>query len=126
MAEGLARSLAGPGVEVCSAGSRPDVRGVHPAAVAALAEKGIDIRHHTSKNVNDLPGPFDYVISLCDDAAQDCPYLAARIARLHWGLPDPSAVPGDDAAVLAAFRGTRDEIERRLRAWLAEQSLLRP
>jgi thioredoxin type arsenate reductase len=123
IAEGLARAMVAPGVEVASAGSRPDVRGVHPLAVAVMREKGIDLSGHAPKQVNDLSGEFDYVISLCDDAARDCPHLAARRERLHWGLPDPAAATGDEAAQLEVFRAIRDEIERRLRAWLAARGL---
>jgi arsenate reductase len=126
IAEGLARAMAIPDVEVASAGSRPDVRGVHPMAVEVLREKGIDIRSHYPKKVDDLDGEFDYVITLCDDAAQDCPFLAARRARIHWGMPDPAVALNKGEDQLTVFRNTRDEIERRLREWLAELKLLRP
>ena len=122
MAEGLARALAVPGVEISSAGTHPAC--VHSLAVAAMRDRGIDISAQRSKRVEDAPGPFDYVITLCDDAAQNCPFVPARRERLHWGLPDPAATPGDDAARLASFRAVRDEIERRLRPWLASLQLL--
>lgn len=122
MAEGLARHLAAPGVEVASAGTHP--AGVNPLAVEVMRERGIDISAQCSKRVGEVPGEFDYVITLCDDAARNCPVLPARRARLHWSLPDPGAAPGDAAARRAFFSQLRDNIEVRLRQWLGEQNLL--
>ncbi len=124
MAEGLARALAVPGVEVASAGTKPNPKGVHPLAVEVLRERGLDIREQWSKGLEDVPGEFDYVITLCDDAAQNCPVLSARRARLHWSIPDPALATGDEAQRLDFFRGTRDDIERRLREWLGGLGLL--
>jgi arsenate reductase len=126
MAEGLARALAGPGVEVASAGTRPNPKGVHPTAIEMLREKGIDASGHRSKHVDDLSGDFDFVITLCDSAAQECPTFPARRARMHWGLPDPDLAGGDPAQERAMFVAIRDEIERRLREWLGQQGLLKP
>jgi len=124
MAEGLARTLAVPGVEVASAGTHPV--DVNPLAVEAMRDRGIDISGQRSKKVDELPGEFDYVVTLCDDAAQSCPALAARRVRLHWSLPDPGAATGNHAQRLAFFRNLRDDIERRLRTWLAAEGLLAP
>ncbi len=121
MAEGLARRLAAPGVEVASAGTHP--AGVNPLAVEALGELGIDISVQRSKRIEDVPGGFDYVITLCDSAAQECPALPASRARLHWSLPDPVAT-GDAAERRRVFRQIRDDIERRLRQWMAREGLL--
>ena len=123
MAEGLARALAAPDVEVASAGTHPG--GVSPFAIEALRERGLDISSHWSKGLEDVPGEFDYVITLCDSAARECPVLPARRRRLHWSVTDPGAGAGDDAQLLARFRQIRDDIERRLREWLAEEQLLR-
>ena len=125
MAEGLARALAAPGVEVASAGTQPSPRGVHPLAIEMLREKGIDASTHRSKHIDDLQGEFDFVITLCDSAAQECPVLPARRARLHWGLMDPAAAGGDPVRERALFREIRDEIERRLREWMAKEGLLK-
>ena len=122
MAEGLARELALPGVELASAGTHP--AGVNPLAIEAMRERGIDIRAQRSKSIEEVPGEFDYVVTLCDDAAQRCPALPARRARLHWSLPDPAGAAGDPAQRQVIFRQLRDEIERRLREWLAEEGLL--
>ena len=115
MAEGLARALAEPGVEVASAGTHP--AGLNPLAITAMRQRGIDISKQHSKHIEDVPGEFDYVITLCDSAAQDCPVVPARGARLHWSLPDPAAADGNEAQRLVIFGEVRDEIERRLRHW---------
>lgn len=122
MAEGLARQLAAPGVEVASAGTHPV--GISPLARAAMRDRGIDISAQTSKRIEDVPGVFDYVVTLCDAAARDCPVLPARQARVHWPIPDPGAVAGGDAERLRVFSQVREDIERRLRQWLREIHLL--
>jgi arsenate reductase len=111
LAEGIARSLAPDGVTVWSAGSQPTR--VRPEAIAALAEIGLDISHHRSKSVSEIPaGDVDTVITLCGE--EECPVFLGRARRLHWGLPDPAAVGGSDAERADAFRRTRDEVRRRL------------
>ncbi len=111
MAEGIARSLAPPGVEVFSAGSNPGT--LNPLAVQALGEIGIDIAHHRSKGIPEIPADrVDAVITLC--AEEVCPAWLGQAVRLHWGLPDPAAAVGDDRARLASFRTVRGELVRRL------------
>lgn len=110
LAEGIARSLAPAGVTVWSAGSQPTR--VRPEAIAALAEIDIDIYHHRSKSVSEIPaGQVDTVITLCGE--EECPVFLGKARRLHWGLPDPASVAGDEEARLDAFRRTRDELRRR-------------
>lgn len=119
MAESLLRELAAGRMEVFSAGTRPSV--VNPLAVQAMAERGLDISHNRSKHMNEfLSQPFDYVITVCDDAAEACPVFPGRAERLHWSFPDPAAAEGDSAQRLRVFRETRDAIEARLREWLAD------
>jgi arsenate reductase len=116
MAEGIARSLAPPAVMVWSAGSRPTR--VRPEAIAVMREIGIDISGHRSKGVSEIPAErVGTVITLC--AEEECPVLLGRAERLHWGLPDPAAVTGDDAARLEAFRRTRDELRGRLQRYFS-------
>jgi thioredoxin type arsenate reductase len=116
IAEGLARSLAPPGVKVWSAGSRPTK--VRPEAIAVLKEVGIDISRHRSKAVAEIPAAeVDTVITLCGE--EECPLFLGKAERLHWGLPDPAAVNGSEAERLDAFRRTRDEISRRLKELFA-------
>lgn len=118
MAEGLLRHLAGDRLEVFSAGARPSV--VNPYAVRAMAARGIDISGHRSKHLNEFLGePFDYVITVCDAAAETCPVFPGRAERVHWSFPDPAAAEGDDAAVLAAFTRVRDDLESTLAGWAA-------
>ncbi len=113
LAEGIARSLAPASVKVSSAGSAPSR--LNPLAVRALAEIGIDISGHYSKSVADIPpDDVDAVITLC--AEEVCPVFLGKALRVHWGLPDPGAVTGDEPSRLQAFREVRDELRRRLAA----------
>jgi protein-tyrosine-phosphatase len=114
MAEGIARSLAPPGVKIWSAGSRPTR--VRPEAIAVLKEIEIDISGHRSKAVAEIPAcEVDTVITLC--AEEECPLFLGKAQRLHWGLPDPAAVIGTEEEALVAFRKMRDELVRRITAF---------
>jgi arsenate reductase len=120
MAEGLLRALAGEQFEVFSAGTKPS--SVNSLAIAAMDERGIDIRSHHSKHLNEfLAQPFDFVITVCDNAAEACPVFPGPAQRIHWSFPDPAAAQGSEAERLAAFREVRDAIEGRLREWVARQ-----
>ena len=111
MAEGIARARAPATVKIASAGSQPSR--LNRLAVQALAEVGIDISRQFSKGVDDIPpGDVDAVITLC--AEEVCPVFFGNALRVHWALPDPAAVQGDEAARLEAFRRVRDELRRRL------------
>jgi thioredoxin type arsenate reductase len=115
MAEGIARSLAPPDMKIWSAGSRPT--SVRPEAIAVLKEIEIDISSHRSKAVAEIPVPeVDTVITLC--AEEECPVFFGNVHRLHWGLPDPAAVIGSKDEVLTAFREVRNELSRRITAFL--------
>ena len=117
MAEGLARRLAPPGTRVYSAGSEP--ASVNPLAVRAMAEIGIDISHHRSKPVDEIPvDRVDVVVTLC--AEEVCPVFQGSVRRLHWPIDDPARTGGSDAERLEAFRRARDEIGRRLEEWLGD------
>jgi arsenate reductase len=120
MAEGLARSLFAGRALVTSAGSMP--ARVHPQAIAALAEVGIDISQQSSKSVAAIDlTHIDVVITLCADEV--CPVVPrAAFERLHWPLVDPAgAIPSESAA---RFRATRDELQRRLEAFGRERGLI--
>jgi arsenate reductase len=118
MAEGLARALA-PEARVGSAGSQPNPKGIHPLAVQVMCERGIDISHHRPKNLSEVDAEYDYVITLCDHAAQSCPVLPALKERLHWSIPDPAAAGSDSQEQLEFFREIRDELEGRIKKFLA-------
>jgi arsenate reductase len=125
MAEGLLRELAGDRVAVFSAGARPAT--VNPLAIAAMRERGIDITSHTSKHLDQFRAqPFDFVITVCDNAAEACPLFPGPAERIHWSLPDPAAATGDHAAQLAAFREVRNTLEAHLRGWLDSLGAGRP
>jgi len=112
MAEGIARYLAPPGVQVASAGSNPDK--VRLQAIRALKEIGIDISSHYSKSVESIPPDMvEAVVTLCIEEV--CPFLPRPVPRLHWGMPDPAAVTGIGEQQMEAFREVRDELHRRLR-----------
>lgn len=114
MAEAIINARRGDGWEAFSAGTRPAGR-VHPAALRALAESGIDHHHAAPRHVDAFAGqPFDLVLTVCDDAAEDCPVWPGRAVRRHLAFPDPARATGDDEAVLAFFRQVRDDIERRV------------
>ena len=115
MAEGLLRSF-DPELEVHSAGTHP-ARHVHPCAIRAMAEIGIDISCQTPKNVQQyLNQSFDYVITVCENANVECPAFSGIVGRrLHMGFEDPGAVIGTDSEVLDSFRKIRDQIHKRMR-----------
>lgn len=118
MAEGLLRHLAGDRFEVASAGT--EKTRVHPLAIAAMGELGIDLAGHSSKTLDAFTGErFDFVITVCDRADESCPIFPGAAERLHWGFDDPSAATGSDAERLAAFRTVRDAIRERLGDFLA-------
>lgn len=118
MAEGFIHYHGSGKMDVCSAGLEP--KGVHPIAVQVMAEVGIDISAHTSDPVTKyLAQKFDYVITVCDNAAERCPVFPGSVSSLHWPFVDPAAATGTDQEILAEFRKVRDQIDVRVRHWLA-------
>lgn len=121
MAEGLLRDMAGDKFEVFSAGTKPSI--VRPEAIAALKEKGIDISNHRSKSVDEFTGQeFDYIITVCDNAKENCPVFPAKAKRVHHSFEDPAAVEGDEETRLNAFRRVRDEIEATLHEFVSQMT----
>jgi arsenate reductase len=113
MAEGLLRHNAGEEFDVASAGIAPSC--VRPEAIQVMNEVGIDISGHRSKSVDEFTGQeFDYVITVCDNANEQCPIFPGKTERIHWSFEDPAAVQGDEETRLATFRRVRDEIEVQL------------
>lgn len=117
--------MASEEVEVASAGTKPNPKGVHPVALEMLRERNVDVSAMRPKHIDELQGEFDYVITLCDSAAQECPMYPARLARMHWGQPDPDAAGDDPLKVRAMFEQVRGNIEALLKDFLAAKGLLR-
>ncbi len=106
MAEGWLRHLAGDRFEVASAGT--EATRVHPLAVRAMGEVGIDLSPHRSKTLDSLRDrPWDYVITVCDRANERCPLFPGPTTRIHWSFDDPSQATGDEDQRLATFRRVR-------------------
>jgi arsenate reductase len=117
MAEGLLRAFGGPSFEVFSAGT--EATHVRPLAIKAMAELGLDISAQRSEVLTEyLQQPFDYVITVCDQARETCPLFPGATHRLHWSFPDPSRAIGTEAEQLAAYRQVRDAIAAQIRSWL--------
>ncbi|MGE3466259.1 MAG: arsenate reductase ArsC [Pyrinomonadaceae bacterium] len=121
MAEGLLRHIAGDKFEVESAGTMASF--VRPHAIAAMAELGIDISSHRSKCLDEfLDRSFDYVITVCDNAAENCPVFPGRAERIHWPFDDPADAMGSEEDQLSEFRRIRDEIGDKLRGFANQNS----
>ena len=119
MAEGILRAAVGDKIRVASAGSKP-AGYVHPLAIRALAEIGIDISSHHSKHLNEfLAQDVETVITVCGNADQVCPMFPGQMNRHHWGFDDPAHATGSEEEQLAVFRRVRDEIARVFRAYAA-------
>src|SRR5882672_10259886 len=111
MAEGFARRAAPADAVVWSAGTEP--RGVHPLAIEVMNEVGVDLSTQSSKSLDDVPWrEADTVVTLCGDAGEICPTLAADVRYRHWPLPDPSLAPESERR--ETFRSVRDEIRWRV------------
>ncbi|HVV56701.1 MAG TPA: arsenate reductase ArsC [Mucilaginibacter sp.] len=110
MAEGYLKHYAGNRAQIYSAGI--ETHGVNPKAIQVMADDGIDISHHTSNNVDEYAGiPFDYMITVCDNANENCPYLPGNFERFHHNFPDPAKAKGSPEEVMDEFRRVRDMIK---------------
>ncbi len=119
MAEGILRAAVGDKFRVASAGSKP-AGYVHPLAIRALAEIGIDISSHHSKHLGEfLAQDVETVITVCGNADQVCPMFPGQVNRHHWGFDDPAHATGSEDEQFAVFRRVRDEIARVFRAYAA-------
>ena len=125
MAEGLLRACGGARYAVFSAGTHP--RGVHPLAIQVMREIGIDLSAaagYRAKSLDAFIGqpPMDLVVTVCDEAAEECPFFPGALHQEHWGFPDPSSVTGTETERLAAFRSVRDRIAARITTFVAQTS----
>jgi arsenate reductase len=119
LAEGLLRRALGNGWEVASAGSKP-AGYVHPLAIRAMAELGVDISAHHSKHLEEfLTREVETVITVCGNADQACPMFPGQVNRHHWGFDDPAHATGTEEEQMAVFRRVRDEIARVFEAYAA-------
>ena len=117
MAEGFLRAFGGDHFTAESAGTIASA--VHPLAIRAMAEIGIDISAHRSKSVEDLSGPFDVCVTVCD---ANCPIPPGAAVQLRWEFPDPALAGGTEEQRLTAFRIVRDGIGERVRALVTQLS----
>jgi arsenate reductase len=110
IAEGYLRHYAGDKAKIYSAGI--ETHGVNPRAIKVMAEDHIDISKHTSNNVNEyLDIPFDYVITVCDNANEACPYFPGNVKRFHFNFPDPAKAKGTEEEIMEEFRRVREMIK---------------
>ncbi len=109
MAEGILNHLFGDKYRAFSAGTKPS--GVNPLAIEVMKKIGIDISNHRSKSLKEFEGQeFDYVITVCDSAKEECPYFAGGRKHIHKSFPDHSGYEGTEEEKLEFFRKVRDEI----------------
>lgn len=119
MAEGWLRRLGGDQFEVVSAGTHPV--GLNPYAVTAMQEAGVDISNHVSERVDPyLEQQFDYVITVCDRAQENCPIFPGASKMLHWRFDDPAKAKGTYEQQMVVFRKIRDEIKERIHRFTKE------
>jgi len=110
IAEGYLRHFAGDQAEVYSAGV--ETHGVNPRAIAIMKEDGIDISAHTSNNIDEYRDiDFDFVITVCDNARERCPYFPTKAQKFHYNFPDPAKATGTETEIMAEFRSVRDMIK---------------
>lgn len=121
MTEGFLKSF-DRSLEVYSAGTKPAAR-VNPYAIRAMKEVGIDISGNTPQSVNQfLSQPFDFVITVCSDADENCPYFSGKVGkRVHIGFPDPAKATGTDEEIMGVFRSVRDDIRKRFREFYEKE-----
>ena len=119
MAEGYLRHFAGNKAQVYSAGV--EAHGVNPRAIEIMKEDGIDISKHTSNNVNEyMDIDFKYVITVCDNARERCPYFPSGAKQFHHDFPDPAKATGTDEQVRQQFRDVRNKIKEYCKEFVSE------
>lgn len=110
IAEGYLRHFAGDKAIIYSAGI--ETHGVNPLAIVTMKEDGIDISAHTSNNISEYTGvDFDFVITVCDNAKERCPYFPSNAKKFHYNFPDPAKVVGSELEIKEAFRNVREQIK---------------
>ena len=111
IAEAYLRHFAGEKAEIYSAGV--ETHGVNPRAISTMKEDGIDISQHTSNNIDEYVNiDFDFVITVCDNAKERCPYFPTKAKKFHQNFPDPAKATGTEEEILEQFREVRQMIKR--------------
>ena len=101
-----------------------ETHGVNPRAIKTMKEDGIDISKHTSNNVSEYAGiAFDYIITVCDNAKERCPYIPGSAKRFHYNFPDPAKATGTEEEIMQQFADVRNMIKDYCTAWVEEQGL---
>jgi arsenate reductase len=119
IAEAYLRHFAKDKAHIFSAGI--ETHGVNPRAIATMLEDGIDISHHISNNVNEYTHvPFDFVITVCDNANERCPYFPSQAQKFHYNFPDPAKVNGTEEFIAEAFRNVRLQIKQYCNEFVSE------
>src|SRR5687767_8075963 len=119
MAHGYLRYFGNESLDVYSAGIQ--THGVNPNAVAVMKEDGVDISHHTSNNVREYADQeFDFVITVCDNAKENCPYFPSKVQTFHHDFPDPAKATGTSQEILDEFRRVRDMIRKYISEFMTE------
>lgn len=120
MAEGYLKYFAGDKAGVYSAGV--ETHGVNPRAIAIMKEDGIDISHHTSNNINEYRDvDFDFVITVCDNAKERCPFFPSKAKKFHHNFPDPAKATGSEAEIMERFRKVRQMIKDYCRDFVTKE-----
>lgn len=119
IAEGYLRYFAKEKATIFSAGV--ETHGVNPQAITIMKEDGIDISKHTSNNIDEYYEiPFDYVITVCDNAKERCPFFPSKAVKLHYNFPDPAKAIGTAAEIMNQFRAVREEIKAYCNQFVSE------
>ena len=118
IAEGYLKHFAGDKTEIYSAGI--ETHGVNPRAIATMKEDGIDIAHHTSNNINEYRDiDFDFVITVCDNAKERCPFFPGTAQKFHYNFPDPAKATGTEEEIMQQFRNVREMIKNYAKEFVA-------
>ena len=119
IAEGYLRYFAGQKAEIFSAGV--ETHGVNPKAIATMKDDGIDISNHTSNNIDEYRNiDFDFVITVCDNAKERCPFFPTKAQKFHYNFPDPAKATGTDEEIAEEFRKVRQQIKEYCEDFVAE------
>ena len=112
----------GEKIKIYSAGV--ETHGVNPKAITIMQEDGIDISHHTSNNIDEyFDIPFDYVITVCDNAKERCPFFPTKALKLHYNFPDPAKFIGTNEEITNEFRVVREMIKQYCKSFIEENNL---